>query len=185
MQPNLPKILEAILHVIALGEKSGRPATQFEIAKTIFLADYRHLETYGRPVTYDNFIAMEHGPVPSATYNMLKPSFNWQELGLERAPWRTKPLGEKARGYYGLTREANLRKLSESDLALLDNSFSDVRAMGFGKTSDITHKIPAYEKAWNNRGARLGNPMDLRDLLPDFDEEMISDLQHLSKHTSV
>ena len=185
MKPNLPKILEAILHVISLGEKTGRPATQFEIAQTIFLADCRHLDTDGRPVTFDNFVAMEHGPVPSVTYDMLKPEFNWAKLNRRQPPWKTKPAGNRARFYFGVEREADLRKLSQTDAALLASSFSDVRAMGFGKTSDITHKIPAYKKAWDKRGNALASDMDLRELLPEFDDEMISDLQHLSKYASV
>jgi uncharacterized phage-associated protein len=185
LQPHPDKILEAILRVIETGEKTGTPATQFEIAKAIFLADYRHLETYGRPVTYDNFVALEFGPVPSLTYNMLKPEFDWRKLGLEEAPWRTRAAGKKARRYFALKRAPDVRKLSETDLTALDSAFREVRAMGFGKTSDFTHRILAYQLAWAKRGTKQMHPMDLRALLPDFDDEMISDLEHLSKYASV
>lgn len=185
MKPNLPKILESILHVLHLAERSGSPPTQFEIAKTIFLADYRHLETYGRPITFDNFVAMEHGPVPSATYDMLKASFEWPRLGLQRAPWATKPAGGKKRHYVNPERSANLRKLSETDADELAKAFRDVRTMGFGKTSDFTHHIPAYKSAWNARGDNNARKMDLRQLLPEFDDQMIGDLEYVSKHTSV
>lgn len=185
LRPSVEKVLEAILRVIETGEKTGTPPTQFEIAKTVFLADYRHLEAYGRPVTFDNFIAMVHGPVPSLTYNMLKPGFAWSEIGYPTAPWRTRSAGDKKRRYYDPARPANLRKLSETDVSALDTAFKEVRAMGFGKTSDFTHQLVAYKNAWETRGSKKGQPMDLRMLLPDFDDEMIEDLQHLSSHPGV
>jgi hypothetical protein len=57
--------------------------------------------------------------------------------------------------------------------------------MGFKNTSDFTHRLPAYVKAWESRGEHKSNPMDLRLLLPDFDEETLSDLEHASKYLSV
>jgi hypothetical protein len=185
MKPNLTKILEAILHVIATAEKSGRRATQFDIAKTVFLADYRHLQSYGRPVTFDNFVAMKYGPVPSLTYDMLKSSFGWPTVGLSGPPWKSREISPTTREYFAVKRPANLRKLSESDVAALNAALSDVQAMGFKKTSDFTHRLPAYLKAWESRGESNSNPMDLRVLLPDFDDETFDDLEHASKHLSV
>lgn len=182
LKPNVPKILEAILIVIEAGEKSNRPPTQFDIAKTIFLADYRHLENYGRPITYDNFHAMFNGPVPSTTYDMLKPNFDWNFIGMEKAPWVTRPISAKVREYLRPARSANRSKLSDSDTAALEQAFNDVKAMGFQKTSDFTHKLAAYKDAWNSRGTANANKMDLRKLLPDFDQDMINDLEFASKH---
>lgn len=182
LTPNRIKILEAILVVIEAGEKTNRPPTQFDIAKTIFLADYRHLQSYGRPVTYDNFHAMKHGPVPSETYNMLQPSFEWSSLGLGKAPWATMPLSASTRQYVRPARSANRSKLSESDIAAIEQAFSDVKAMGFTKTSDVTHRLQAYKEAWDSRGNKKSNPMDLRLLLPAFDSEMLEDLAFASKH---
>ena len=182
LTPNRTKILEAILLVIEAGERINKPATQFDIAKTIFLADYRHMESYGRPITYDNFVAMKHGPVPSQTYDMLKQSFPWRLMGLEKAPWATREIDANSREYIRPTRSANRSKLSESDISTLIQAFSDVKAMGFTETSDITHKIDAYMIAWKNRGTAKAKKMDLRLLVPDFDDEMINNLEFVSKH---
>ncbi|MGS1016453.1 Panacea domain-containing protein [Allosphingosinicella humi] len=184
MKPNPSKILEAILLVIETAEKSGRHATQFDIAKSIFLADYRHLLSYGRPITYDNFTAMKFGPVPSMTYDMLKPSFRWSVFSMPKAPWETRQINERMRQYFRPERSANRRKLSETDITALVQAFRDVKAMGFKKTSDFTHNLPAYLEAWNNRGDKKANDMDLRRLLPEFDDEMLSDLEHASLYSA-
>lgn len=181
MQPNDSKILESIILVIELSEHDKAPATQFEIAKTIFLADYRHLQTYGRPVTFDNFHAMKFGPVPSRTYDMLKPNFDWASLSLERAPWKSRLKDTNVREYVHPSRSANRRRLSESDIAEIERAFRDVKAMGFKKTSDETHKLEAYKQAWDARGSSMAKQMDLRLLLPDFDDEMIDDLVRASR----
>ena len=182
LTPNRAKILESILVVIEIGEQSNRSVTQFDIAKTIFLADYRHLQDYGRPVTYDNFHAMKNGPVPSQTYDMLKPGFAWESMGLDKAPWATREIDRNVREFVRPIRSANRSKLSESDIAALERAFSDVKAMGFSKTSDFTHQIAAYKEAWGSRGMSNAKPMNLKTLLPDFDDEMIENLEFASKH---
>ncbi len=180
-KPNLIKILEAILYVIETGQATGKQVTQFDIAKTIFLADYKHLSEYGRPVSFDNFIAMKFGPVPSMTYDVLKPSFNWLLYGLKSAPWETRNISKATREYMRPSRSANRNKLSSSDIAALEQALKDVKAMGFAKTSDFTHKLPAYVEAWENRGNDKMKAMDLRTLLPDFDDDSIEEIQHASK----
>lgn len=184
LTPNNSKILEAILLVLEKAEATGKSATQFDIAKTIFLGDLRHLQIYGRPITFDNFFAMEFGPVPSRTYDMLKPGFNWSSLSLERAPWRVRNVDSKTKEFSRPSRSANKRKLSESEISLIEQAFLDVKAMGFKKTSDFTHTLEAYKKAWDARGNLATKKMDLRLLLPDFDSEMIADLEFASKYAS-
>ena len=46
--------------------------TQYDIVKSLFLADKAHLNRYGRPITFDNYFAMKDGPVPNLAYNLLK-----------------------------------------------------------------------------------------------------------------
>ena len=184
LTPSNSKILEVILLVLERAEAAGQSATQFDIAKTVFLADLRHLEMYGRPITFDNFYAMEFGPVPSRTYDRLKPGFRWISMGLERAPWRVENIDSKTKRFSRPARSANRRKLSGSEISLIEQAFADVKAMGFKETSDFTHKLRAYKEAWATRGSLLAKKMDLRVLLPDFDRDMIADLEFASKYSS-
>ena len=50
----------------------ARPGiTQYFIGKLLYLADKAHFLDWGRPITFDRYVAMVHGPVPSAVRNML------------------------------------------------------------------------------------------------------------------
>lgn len=92
-KPDKDRILEAILFLI--GRSSS--LSQYEIVKSLFLADRTHLNTYGRPITFDNYVAMEHGPVPSLAYDALKPSYNFAGTFKEERPWVTIRDGKKNR----------------------------------------------------------------------------------------
>ena len=42
-----------------------------KLAKLIYFLDFMHLKNYGRPVTYDNYVNLEHGPIPSTIKNLI------------------------------------------------------------------------------------------------------------------
>lgn len=62
------KAIEAALFV---AHRVGAP-TLHAISKVLYHADKAHLARYGRPISGDRYIAMKHGPVPSATYDIFK-----------------------------------------------------------------------------------------------------------------
>ncbi|MFA6228204.1 MAG: Panacea domain-containing protein [Patescibacteria group bacterium] len=39
--------------------------------KLFYFLDFMHVKKFGSPVTYDNYIKLEHGPIPSAIKNMV------------------------------------------------------------------------------------------------------------------
>ena len=42
-----------------------------KLMKLIYFLDFMHLKTYGTPVTYDTYINLEHGPIPSFIKNLV------------------------------------------------------------------------------------------------------------------
>lgn len=51
-----------------------------KLLKLLYLADKQMLIDHGKPITYDRWYAMKHGPVLSSTYNLIKstaPSEYW------------------------------------------------------------------------------------------------------------
>jgi uncharacterized phage-associated protein len=183
LKPNVPRIVESILFVIGEAIRGGTPATKYEIAKAIFIADTRHLKTFGRPITYDNYVAMKDGPVPSMTLDILQPGYDWGRIGGKGPLWTTKAAprgGPNAIEYVRPKREANLEKLSETDVEALRSALADVQAMGFHRTRDFTHRDPAYLKAWAKRGAAKRMMIDYHDL--PASEDLIDDLIHTSRH---
>lgn len=184
LEPNRRKLLEAILYLIGQGERDGAPLTQYQIVKSLFLADTAHLNSYGRPITFDNYSAMEFGPVPNEAYDMLKPTYSWRmKLGLDRAPWEREPIPRTAAlRYVRPARQANLRVLSQSDVDALTTALERIRELGFGGVVDATHSHPAYVAAWDRRGAAGSVPMDYVALLSAPDEDAVEDIVFASRH---
>jgi len=42
-----------------------------KLMKLFYFLDFMHLKTYGSPVTYDTYVKMEHGPIPSFIKNLV------------------------------------------------------------------------------------------------------------------
>lgn len=186
LQPNYKKILESILFLISEAERRGLYVTEYDIDKSIFIADVKHLNEYGRPVTFDNYVAMEHGPIPSATRDILQPKFKGKPYFNEAwPPWDRVPSpsdGPKAFKFIRPKRKENLRILSKSDVSALTDALLVVKSLRFGGVKDYTHKHPAYVDAWMESGTRDAYDIDYAKLLESPDEELIEDLVYSSKH---
>ncbi|RSV27861.1 Panacea domain-containing protein [Sphingomonas sp. ABOLH] len=175
--PRKQKLLAAILLLIEEASSLGLKLTTGEIVKSLFLADDRHLADFGRPITFDNYVAMKNGPVGDTAVDMLndRPNIRWSEFGVERAPWLQEQDGD--RSYYraaGIT--ADRRKLSPSDIDALRVALDHVTTVGFGKVSIETHAHPAWASAWLGKaeGDRAA-AMDWRDF-PMIDAAAAADL---------
>ena len=42
-----------------------------KLMKLFYFVDFGHLKKYGTPITYDTYIHLEHGPIPSAIKNLV------------------------------------------------------------------------------------------------------------------
>jgi hypothetical protein len=187
LRPNYKKILEAILYLINEAERRGLYVTEYDIDKSIFLADVKHLNEYGRPITFDNFVAMVHGPVPSTTRDILQPKFKGKPHYTEAwPPWDREPSpsdGQKAFKFTKPKRKENLRILSKSDIAALMDSLLVVKSLRFSGTKDYTHKHPAYLDAWKEDGTPGAYDMNYAKLLESPDDDLLEDVVYSSKHT--
>jgi hypothetical protein len=186
LRPNYKKILESVLYLINEAERRKIYVTEYDIVKSIFLADVAHLNQYARPITFDNFVAMKDGPVPSTTRDVLQPDFNprFQYSGEAWPPWereRSPEDGNLAYRFVKPKRKENLRVLSETDLHALSEALSVVKSLKFSGVRSETHKHPAYTEAWERRGDRKAAEMDYAKLLDAADEEMIENLVYSSK----
>lgn len=183
LTPDLSKIVEAILLILKVGAERGKTVTQYEIVKTLFLADRRHLNEYGRPITFDNYKAMKHGPVPSFAYNLLKGDrFELSQLGFD-LPWSATPLpGTRAKSYTATTAPDN-DALAPSETEAITDSFTVVSTLGFSQVRRLTHEDAAYLDAWEG-DETTSYPMALALLFDDPNPALAEDLQYLSQFGS-
>lgn len=183
LEPNIKKVLAAICFLIAKGQKHGQNLTQYQIVKALFLADKKHLNTYGRPITFDNYHAMDHGPVPSLAYDLLKGTARvLQKYGLKSLPW-TKRKGEGSSYLYTLTKTACSQDvLSPSDKEALTGALATIRALTFAQIRKLTHGDMAYLEAWGNEDGRRSTPMSLALLFDSPNPEAAETLAFTSRH---
>ncbi len=140
---NPEKALEALVYLANRQELPG-----WRMLKVVYYADKRHLEKYGRSVTGDRYVAMENGPVPSLTRDLIAVSdflpepvagealtalerkrnaVNWNVLHAKRAP--------------------RMQVFSRTDVECLDWALGTIGPMPFEELNQRSHAEPAYVSA--------------------------------------
>lgn len=141
---DLPKLFETILYFL----EKRHPLTRFDLSKMIYFADREHLFKFGTPITGDSFYAMEHGPVPSQAYDILKvvSGENNQFLDREVQQAAIENLGTNDDGLsFSPKRPPNKDYLSPSAMECLNFAFDKVDGRSFGEISDETHQHSGYK----------------------------------------
>ncbi|NCN39598.1 MAG: SocA family protein, partial [Candidatus Aenigmarchaeota archaeon] len=42
-----------------------------KLMKLFYFADFTHLKQFGSPITYDTYVKLEHGPIPSTIKSLV------------------------------------------------------------------------------------------------------------------
>ncbi len=69
MKISLPKLKSIILYFCY--NTNPRFLGKVKLMKLFYFLDFVHVKKYGTPVTHDNYINLEHGPVPSGIFNLI------------------------------------------------------------------------------------------------------------------
>lgn len=172
-QVNIKKALEAILYIASVCPEVGFHA----ICKLFFYADIYHINKYGRPVFGDEYQAWQYGPVPIATYNLLK-----QEPLLFEALGEDQPFIVEKKGTKPVVvpqRKADMDYFSKSDIEALNYAIEHFSAMSFGELTEVSHKHPA----WKN--AQSFGTMNYEDFIDPSNHDLIHELQENSQFISI
>lgn len=184
MKPNVDRIVAALFFVMAEAKRRGRSVSQYDLVKTLFLADRAHLNEWGRPVTYDNYCAMLHGPVPSLAYDLLKGNEKaLRDHRLHGLPWKSVPYIKSTRHFVASDDAFDPQDfLSDSDIEALRNALGVVHSLGFGQIRRLTHEDPAYVDAWREDGGRAAYAMKLGLLFDEPNFEQAATLAEISSY---
>lgn len=119
-----------------------------KLMKLFYFLDFLHLKKYGSPVTYDNYLNLEHGPIPSGILNLVNSAIDDIDNSVlsDTIHFETPP------GTI-MQRVLPARKFSENDKKYFTKSQLDimeqvVKRFGDKNTKfveDISHK----ESPWN------------------------------------
>ena len=180
--PKRDKVTEGALWLLERAQEGGQAMTTDQLATIMFLADKAHLDAYGRPVFFDNYVAAKNGPEGVAAMEMLDSSYDWTSIGSESAPWTIEDA--EGQSFPRPARSPNMRRLSETDVEALESALGMVANLDTDQIRLFTHRGQAYAAAWDD-GKGAGSRLDPR-LIPDTrDDEMIDDLLYASRHAYV
>jgi uncharacterized phage-associated protein len=179
-RPKLRKIAELLLYLSH--KKQG--VDHYKACKLIYLADWAHLNRYGRPMIGDMHRAMEWGPVATKTYELLKGEVSaMKDAGLEALPFETKKLDKIV--HIGAPKRAVDHKFfSRSDLEVFDQVLIEYGDLTFAQLHDATSKHFAYRNAWEHKAkAQKSAPMGYDDILEESaaKEEYIDEISSVSQ----
>lgn len=157
---NWQKAIEAIDLIATL--KPG--ISQYHIGKILFFADKEHFLDYGRSITGDRYIAMEHGPVPSNTRDILKSDPDWPDDII--STFHERVIVKKDKNLQRIySKNIAHTSLSGSDIEYIECSFNKYGNMSFAQLRELSHKDPAYNEAWDKGG--VSNEMNVELWLDD------------------
>jgi uncharacterized phage-associated protein len=138
---NHAKAIEALVWLA-----SSRPGmTPGQIAKILFFADKAHLARYARPVLGDRWVAMEHGPVPSFVYDVLKVDKGFLDADLANAVDVAIRLDEASNPRTVHARRApDADLLSRTDIECLGDALARFGSLPFSELRRLSHA----DRAW-------------------------------------
>ena len=117
-----------------------------KLMKLFYFADFCHLKKYGSPITWDTYINLEHGPIPSGIKNLVDDS---EDLDASKLLDTIKI--EKDEGVY-LHRIVPSRDFSEDDKKYFSETeisiMKDVCARFFDKNAREIEGASHKESAW-------------------------------------
>ena len=164
---NENKTINAVLYVVSKIDRKDF----HKIFKVLYFADRNHFADYGRPITGDNYIKMDDGPVPSNLYDIFK---------TVRGDGYYKDINGKFSKFFSVQHgcfiksnsEPNLNQLSKTDLRYLDLSIEEN-----GNLDYPTIREKSHDYAWNS--ASLGRGLSFENILREkgIDDEYIGYLK--------
>lgn len=167
---NSKKSIETILWII----QHDPSPNLYRTLKIIYAADKFHLNNYGRPVTGDRYVALRHGTVPSAIYDMLKNNdpLSLQSLKLDNYPFELAVHHSLKAG-----RTPKLGEFSESDIEALEFGLNEYAAMSFSEIEKKNHLEPGWQKVWEEKP---NGTIDFSLIVED--ENLLAEIKENSSH---
>ena len=162
--------------VARLIEHGGGQLNVLKLVKLVYLTDRRALVEGGRPITFDRFVSMPHGPVNSATLNLLndEPDPNgksyWHSYISERSGYDVRLL--KAPG---------VGALSAFELSIVDEVFAEFGHMDRFALRDVTHDLPEWSDPHGS-----STPIHVHEILESdgYSEDEAREIEHALEHES-
>ncbi len=142
----------------------GGRINKMKALKLIYLANRYHFRKYGRLISKDTFYAMENGPVPSGTRDILQGTFVSEE---EINSYCNEYIASSSNLEFESIQDVDMKLFSESDKEALEFAWGKFGHLGKYILRDITHNYPDWKKHKETLKHRRRVLMDINDFLND------------------
>jgi uncharacterized phage-associated protein len=130
-----------------LADAVGGDVDYVKLLKLIYLADREALDKYGHPITYDDYLALQMGPVTDDTYQVLEHREEMAEY------WKDaiKIVGEKGLRVVlpRIPKEAAAQPFSEAEREILDKMVSRHGRKSRARLISETHRLREWQQVRN------------------------------------
>lgn len=133
--------VKAIEAAAVIARCEGKRIGKLRILKLLYLADREALRVRGRPILGSKAVAMDHGPLHSDVYNMIKGEH-------PASPSWSKYFTQDGKRSLKLTKEPENLALSKSDIAILQSVVDKYVELDDWSLSELTHGFPEWEKTY-------------------------------------
>lgn len=131
------KATQAAMRLLKL---RGGTMSHLKLIKLLYLLDRAALVRWGRPVTYDSYFAMPHGPVLSFTLDRIN------EPEVSAGSYWDRYIAPKRDHEVSLRGgECPRDQLSAAELALIDEIFEEYGHKSRWELRDFTHTLPEWQ----------------------------------------
>jgi uncharacterized phage-associated protein len=166
-RPKFEKIIELMLYIA-----HARPnADKYQVVKLMYLADREHINTYGRPITFEQYAALPFGPVASNAMDLMEGDrYTFRKAGISELPFEVGKKLIDAKEVACLStpkRDVDFDVFSKSDIRIMDDIIERFGNKTFDELFNITHEHEAYKRAWRRRGTSRSSPMLYEEMIED------------------
>ena len=126
-----------------LARQAGGRINKMKALKLVYFADRYHLRRYGRPITNDEYFAMNFGPVASATKDLAEGSDFRPDVEKQYA---SQYLDAVSRYEYSSLAAVEEKVFSQSDLEALEFAWTEFKEFDQFQLAELTHAYPEWKR---------------------------------------
>jgi hypothetical protein len=145
------------LAALLLNLKGSSRMHYIKLIKLLYLIDREALLRWGRPVTYDNYVSMNKGPVLSRTLNLITE----EQMPGQESYWLKYIISEPNNYEVMLKSDPGQKELSDAEIELAKKVFEKFGKMDRWQLIDfVMHQLPEWE---DPHGSAI--PIEYKDIL--------------------
>jgi hypothetical protein len=110
--------------------------------KMLYIADRNALVEWHRPITGDEFWSLQHGPILSRIYDLIRGRIFGPEMEIWQGVFNPRK-GDMVSLRGGI--RLDTRPLSRREKHALDESFARIQPLSIGQVIDLVHKFPEWK----------------------------------------